>query len=98
MRVRTLRVMWKGSESAEAAKQVGLQVVDVVEAHRHTDHALRDAGRLTLLLGEPAVRRTGRMGDGGLGVAKVGGDGTDLRAVDDVERGLARLRGVALAF
>src|SRR6185295_9745900 len=72
MRVRTLRVMGKrDSDGAEAAREVGLQVLDVVEAHGHADHALRDAGGLALLFGEPAMRSAGRVRDRGLGVAEV---------------------------
>ena len=59
------------------------------------DHALRDAGGLALFFGEAPVRGARRVGDGGLGVAEVGGDRADARAVDDVEGVAARLRRAA---
>ena len=76
---------------AQAALQVGLDVGDVVEAHRDPDHALRDAGRLALRLGEAAVRGARRMGDRGLGVAEVGGDRAD-RCASITWKALARAR------
>ena len=57
----------------------------------------RDAGGLALLFGQAAVRGGGRMGDGRLGVAEVGGDRADLGRVDHVEGVRARRRGVAAA-
>src|SRR6185436_4953617 len=83
MRVRTLRVIESlGSKGLQAAQQVGLDVFDVVQAHRHAHHALHDAGGLALLFAQAPVRGAGRMGDRRLGVAEVGGDRADTRVVD----------------
>ena len=38
-----------GSQRSEAARQVGLDVLDVVEPDRDADHPLGDAGRQALL-------------------------------------------------
>ena len=57
-----------------------------------------DAGRLALLLGQPAVRGARRMRDGGLGVAQVGGDRADARAVDHVEGVAARAASALVAL
>src|SRR5574341_1725187 len=72
-------------QRGKAACEIGLQVFKVLEPHGHSDHALRDARGLALFLGEPAVRGARRVGDRGLGVAKIGGDRADARAVDHVE-------------
>jgi hypothetical protein len=43
-RVRT----WSYVQCVQTAGQVGLEVVNVFQAHGHADHALRDAGGLAL--------------------------------------------------
>jgi hypothetical protein len=69
----------------QAARQVGLQVAHVLQPHGQADHALRDAGGQALRFAQAAVRGAGRVGDGGLGVAQVGGDAADARGVDHGE-------------
>jgi len=59
---------------------------DVLQADGHADHALHDAGGLPLRLAQAPVRGAGRMRDGGLGVAQVGGDGAHARGVDHLLR------------
>jgi hypothetical protein len=44
-----------GSQRGEAAREVGLDIGDVVEAHGNADHSLGDARGPPLLLGQPPV-------------------------------------------
>ena len=62
----------------QAAREIGLEVLDIFQAHGHADHALRDARGQALRFRQPAVRGAGRVRDGGLGVAQVGSDGADV--------------------
>jgi hypothetical protein len=62
MRVRIFFVMGSGGQWIQAAREVGLQVLDVLEAPPRRIMPA-DAGGLALVFGEAAVRGAGRVGD-----------------------------------
>jgi phage tail tape-measure protein len=79
------------SNGRQAAIQVGLNISDVLQAHRHADQPLADTGRISLRGCQTSVRGAGRVGEQGLGVTKVGAQGQGLQGIEHMESARTRL-------
>ena len=73
------------SDSLQTTRQIGGDVIDMVQAHGHANQALANAGRLTLHFRQAAVRGAGRMRRQRFGIAKVGAQREHLQLVEHVK-------------
>ena len=54
--------------------EVVFQILDVFESNGNADQSIDNSGLLSLFGCQPVVSGAGRVGNGGLGIAKVGSD------------------------